>query len=75
MRTVFLSHTHTHSCCCCCCNVLAQLLGTAITMATAKGQLASGARRGRGHLEPRPLCPLTSLDGVSSLAAPGSHQP
>lgn len=69
------SRTLTHSCCCCCCNVLVQLLGTAITMATAKGQLASGVRRGSGHLEPWPWCPLTILDGVSSLAASGSHQP
>lgn len=57
------------------CNVLAQLLGTAITMATAKGQLASGARRGRGHLEPWPPCPLTALDDVPSLATSESHQP
>lgn len=42
-------------------NVLDQLLGTAVTMATAKGQLASGAGRGCGHLEPWTRCPAWPL--------------
>ena len=74
VQTAILTHTHTQLLLLPQ-NVLAQLLGTAIAMATAKGQLASGARRRRGHLEPWPWCPLTTLDDVSSLTASGSHQP
>jgi hypothetical protein len=44
-NSLSLSLSHSHSCCCCYI-VLAQLLGTNITMATAKGQMASGARGG-----------------------------
>lgn len=75
VQTAILADTHTQLLLLLLQNVLAQLLGTAIAMATTKGQLASGARRRRGHLEPWPWYPLTTLDDVSSLEASGSHQP